>query len=54
MAYSCQPFWLSTQSPTAKSGWCEISTRLTVDPTMTSPIATGGAYDGASLILPRM
>ena len=41
-------------SPTEKSSRWEASTRQTVPPPMTSPISTGGAYDGPAFIRPRM
>lgn len=41
-------------SPTAQSALCDSSMTHTVPPTITSPSPTGAAYDGASLIRPRM
>ena len=41
-------------SPTAYCSERVATTSLTVSPTITSPRPTGGAYDLASLIRPRM
>ena len=50
----CQPRYESTWSPTANPSYRDSSTSATVPPTITSPTATGSAYDGASLSRPRM
>ena len=50
----CQPEYDSTQSPTSRSGDLDPTTWQTVPPTMSPPTGTGSAYDGASLIRPRM
>ena len=51
---SRQPSYPATKSPTANAALRDSTTWLTVWPTIGWPIATGAAYDGSSLIRPRM
>jgi hypothetical protein len=48
----CQPSYPATTSPARKPGFFDSMTSLTVCPTITPPIATDAAYDGASLMRP--
>ena len=50
----CHPSYPVTKSPVANPGLRDSTTSLTVWPTMTPPTLTGVAYEGASLIRPRM
>ena len=49
VAYSCQPRLPSTRSPAANPGCADVTTWPTPVARMTSPMATGGTYDGTSL-----
>src|SRR5688500_9465095 len=53
-ACSCQPHCPTTNCPAVRLGSFDATTSPTVPPTITSPTATGLAYDLASLIRPRM
>src|SRR5713101_3527455 len=53
-AYCCHPSYPATMSPARKSVCRDSTTSLTVCPHMTSPRFTDAAYDGPSLMRPRM
>ena len=53
-AYSWTPWMPATKSPTAKPSLFDSITSPTVSARITSPIPTGGTYDGRSFIHPRI